>query len=116
MDTPNDFLKTSFSKNNDASSLVEEEEEVVVVGSIDVGMSYLLIFSEILWWKRSGYQPIDQQIDGRTDGPTDRAPYRDAWNILIQVVIAFHTLWESQTTFKTRVIWLLSYGSYKLIV
>ena len=52
-------ISTSSSRNNDASSLMEEEEEVVegvvvrwwALLMVPIGMSYLLISSEIRRWK-----------------------------------------------------------------
>ena len=64
--------------------LAEEEEETECFGGGSywwspwgLGMCYLLISSRIHWWK-SGYRLTDQ----RTNGPTDRPSYRDAWTHL----------------------------------
>ena len=66
----------------------EKEEEVVVVVCCGGGqhwwspwglwMCYLLIFSEIHWWKKV---VTDGPTDRRTEVPID-GPYRDAWTHL----------------------------------
>ena len=87
-------LKTSFSRNNDASTLVEEEEEkeeevVVVVWwavlmvpirlgdvlSVDFSRNLVKFSDE----KKTGYGPTDRPTDRQTDRPTDTPSYRDAW-------------------------------------
>ena len=59
---------------------VEEEEEEDEDGS---GMIILAPFSQIPYFKKSGYGPTngqtDQRTGQRTDRWTDKASYRDAW-------------------------------------
>ena len=44
----------------------EDKEVVVVVVSPCFGMSYLLIFSDISQWKKTGYRLTDGPTDGQT--------------------------------------------------